>query len=62
MVRRSIGSRSAAKQIDQMSFLDKAAAASNKIEAGSFEVRNPLNGVGALSSTATAKVQAAKLA
>jgi len=45
-----------------MSFLDKAAAANNQIEAGSYEVRNPVSGVGVLSSTATAKVQAAKFA
>ena len=35
---------------------------SETIEGGSFELRNPSSGVGALSSTATAKIHAAKFA
>ena len=61
MMRRSIGSRSAVKQLDHISFLDKAAASNHnsQIEAGGFEVKNP----GAVPSTVTVKkMQAAKLA
>mmetsp|Transcript_13397 Transcript_13397/g.18297 ORF Transcript_13397/g.18297 Transcript_13397/m.18297 type:complete len:198 (+) Transcript_13397:269-862(+) len=62
MVRRSIGSRSAVKQLEHISFLDKAAANNHnsQIDAGSYEVKNT---IGNVPSTVTVKkMQQAKLA
>ena len=65
MIRRSIGSRSAVKNMpEQLSFLDKAATANTKIEGASFDVRNPLgnNSNAPLVTTVNMKkMQAAKL-
>mmetsp|Transcript_22821 Transcript_22821/g.28277 ORF Transcript_22821/g.28277 Transcript_22821/m.28277 type:complete len:119 (+) Transcript_22821:1050-1406(+) len=62
MVRRSIGSRSTVKQLEHISFLDKAAANNHnsQIDAGSYEVKNT---IGNVPSTVTVKkMQQAKLA
>ena len=40
MMRRSIGSRSAAKQNERISFLDKTAQQNNQITALGFDVKN----------------------
>ena len=57
MIRRSIGSRSAIKQAERISYLDKAAP-KNQIEMASLEVKNP---VPAIPITATIKkIQAQK--
>ena len=63
MIRRSIGSRSAAKQQEAYSFLDKAAQQTNQIAAASFDVKNNSHHMPSMPATSTGtakKLQAPK--